>query len=29
MAAAMAVWNRNRGNLELLNLAYIILLPKK
>jgi hypothetical protein len=29
MAAAMAVWNRNRGNLELLNSAYIILLPKK
>jgi hypothetical protein len=29
MAATMAVWNRNRENLELLNSAYIILLPKK
>jgi hypothetical protein len=29
MAATMAVWNSNRGNLELLNSAYIILIPKK
>jgi hypothetical protein len=29
MVAAMAVWNRNWGNLDLLNSAYIILLPKK
>jgi hypothetical protein len=29
MAAAMVVWNRRLLNFDLLNSAYIILLPKK